>query len=580
MRSMRMRPENQPPVTPQNYQYQPKVGSMYQQQQSEVAKKRRLGPGDYIRMEREKEEALRGMRLRPEELARMRMAEAASGQPRQQPPGAQYNSYGQPTGEGGVRRLRVKAKAQYDGFGSPTKAATFDVRRQAPTPTRPYQMKPTVQYENYGQPMQQRSAVPYDGYGGRSQQEGLKVQYDDYGQPIKRVGAMGRNRAPRGPMDDMEQQQRHQQQRRRSYQVSAVEGGPKRRRRQRPGDQYRMEREREEEDLRRMRLRPEEFARMRMVEAARGAWGPPQAPSRRNPYQVQRNTGMYQQQEPPPGKQSNRRLGGAAEQLRMASELLQQAARKEEAAKKLRLRPAEVIAARTARKGAQQQAIADSFIDAYGQPQMPPPPQSEQYQYGQPYMPKQRTVNGQSQQEGLKVQYDDYGQPIRQRSAAQYDGLFGQPKLNQQLNQQRSYGPPQQESYQRPYGRKVDRKLAGPPAASTEDGVGRERRLKLAELRKRAQAEQLRKALEEARAGSSPIPGQPQQQPWQEPSAAEYSDTGPDGYAPTGVSMGGPAMPMPPIDDDRRNRSPGLQNNFYETPTSDFKRPYTGAKRF
>mmetsp|Transcript_9028 Transcript_9028/g.21181 ORF Transcript_9028/g.21181 Transcript_9028/m.21181 type:complete len:342 (+) Transcript_9028:155-1180(+) len=34
---------------------------------------------------------------------------------------------------------------------------------------------------------------------------------------------------------------------------------------------------------------------------------------------------------------------------------------------------------------------------------------------------------------------------------------------------------------------------------------------------------------------------------------------------------------QPDIDDDRRNRSPGLQNNFYETPTSDFKRPYGGG---
>ena len=30
----------------------------------------------------------------------------------------------------------------------------------------------------------------------------------------------------------------------------------------------------------------------------------------------------------------------------------------------------------------------------------------------------------------------------------------------------------------------------------------------------------------------------------------------------------------PPIDDDRRQRSPGLQNNFHDTSTADFKRPY------
>ena len=32
--------------------------------------------------------------------------------------------------------------------------------------------------------------------------------------------------------------------------------------------------------------------------------------------------------------------------------------------------------------------------------------------------------------------------------------------------------------------------------------------------------------------------------------------------------------PNPPIDGDRRSRSPGLQNNFYDVPTSDFKRPF------
>ena len=30
----------------------------------------------------------------------------------------------------------------------------------------------------------------------------------------------------------------------------------------------------------------------------------------------------------------------------------------------------------------------------------------------------------------------------------------------------------------------------------------------------------------------------------------------------------------PPIDEERRSRSPGLQNNFYEISTADFKRPH------
>ena len=38
--------------------------------------------------------------------------------------------------------------------------------------------------------------------------------------------------------------------------------------------------------------------------------------------------------------------------------------------------------------------------------------------------------------------------------------------------------------------------------------------------------------------------------------------------------MGGGAPAPPPIDADRRSRSPGLQHNFYETDISDFKRPY------
>ena len=38
------------------------------------------------------------------------------------------------------------------------------------------------------------------------------------------------------------------------------------------------------------------------------------------------------------------------------------------------------------------------------------------------------------------------------------------------------------------------------------------------------------------------------------------------------------SSPRPAIDEDRRNRSPGMQHNFYETSTADFKRPY-GAPR-
>ena len=46
--------------------------------------------------------------------------------------------------------------------------------------------------------------------------------------------------------------------------------------------------------------------------------------------------------------------------------------------------------------------------------------------------------------------------------------------------------------------------------------------------------------------------------------------------APAGMQAEGAASlaPPPPIDDDRRSRSPGLQNNFYDTSTADFKRPH------
>jgi hypothetical protein len=36
----------------------------------------------------------------------------------------------------------------------------------------------------------------------------------------------------------------------------------------------------------------------------------------------------------------------------------------------------------------------------------------------------------------------------------------------------------------------------------------------------------------------------------------------------------GPAFVPPPISEERRNRSPGMQHNFYEVAQSDFKRPY------
>ena len=36
----------------------------------------------------------------------------------------------------------------------------------------------------------------------------------------------------------------------------------------------------------------------------------------------------------------------------------------------------------------------------------------------------------------------------------------------------------------------------------------------------------------------------------------------------------GPAGMRPQIDDERRSRSPGLQNNFYDLSTADFKKPH------
>eukprot|EP00966_Prymnesium_polylepis_P099266 2298906-Prymnesium_polylepis.1 len=60
----------------------------------------------------------------------------------------------------------------------------------------------------------------------------------------------------------------------------------------------------------------------------------------------------------------------------------------------------------------------------------------------------------------------------------------------------------------------------------------------------------------------SPMPGK----------EAEY-----EAWMAQGGGMGGsvgPTSPPPPIDQERRNRSPGLKNNFYEISTADFKRPY------
>lgn len=42
--------------------------------------------------------------------------------------------------------------------------------------------------------------------------------------------------------------------------------------------------------------------------------------------------------------------------------------------------------------------------------------------------------------------------------------------------------------------------------------------------------------------------------------------------------MGRPGSANQPIDDEMRNRAPGIANNFYERPISDFKRPYGGAE--
>ena len=38
-----------------------------------------------------------------------------------------------------------------------------------------------------------------------------------------------------------------------------------------------------------------------------------------------------------------------------------------------------------------------------------------------------------------------------------------------------------------------------------------------------------------------------------------------------------PRAPKPRIDDERRSKSPGISNNFFETSTADFKKPYGSA---
>ena len=69
----------------------------------------------------------------------------------------------------------------------------------------------------------------------------------------------------------------------------------------------------------------------------------------------------------------------------------------------------------------------------------------------------------------------------------------------------------------------------------------------------------------------SSMPGREQQYRPQASGLGGMGGTG-DGYAEGGYSGAS-------IDEERRRRSPGLQKNFYDTPTSDFKRPYGSAGR-
>ena len=59
----------------------------------------------------------------------------------------------------------------------------------------------------------------------------------------------------------------------------------------------------------------------------------------------------------------------------------------------------------------------------------------------------------------------------------------------------------------------------------------------------------------------SPIPGR-------EKEYKAFKDQASNQYA------GGAAYKAPPIDAERRNRSPGISTNFYDVPQADFKRPY------
>merc|ERR1719272_1123529 len=60
--------------------------------------------------------------------------------------------------------------------------------------------------------------------------------------------------------------------------------------------------------------------------------------------------------------------------------------------------------------------------------------------------------------------------------------------------------------------------------------------------------------------GESPMPGR----------ESEYGTNMDQNAGQTGNANASP----PPIDSDRMSRSPGLQRNFYDTPMTDFKRPY------
>lgn len=59
------------------------------------------------------------------------------------------------------------------------------------------------------------------------------------------------------------------------------------------------------------------------------------------------------------------------------------------------------------------------------------------------------------------------------------------------------------------------------------------------------------------------------------PAFAPVVPVAPTGSRPS-IMMQGGGVP-PPIDEARRSRSPGLQNNFYDVPTDEFKRPRFGG---